>query len=137
MMMVDTVDWLPGLIGGGIIGLASALLLFANGKIAGISGIIGGLFDAKDKMWRGMFLTGLVVGGLVVVLQTPSNTMFSWQPDYFRIVLAASLVGIGTAVGSGCTSGHGVCGISRFSKRSIIATITFMTTGFLTLWIGG
>lgn len=137
MQVVDIVTWKDALLGGMLIGLASALLLFSNGKIAGISGIVGGLFDAKDKLWRGMFLLGLVAGGFVVVRLDPSNTMNVWEPSYLRISLAAVLVGVGTSLGSGCTSGHGVCGISRFSRRSIVATMTFMITGFLTLWIGG
>lgn len=137
MQIVDVITWKYALLGGILIGFASALLLLSNGKIAGISGIIGGLFDAKDKLWRGMFLLGVVIGGFVVVRLDPSNTMNAWEASYLRISLAAVLVGVGTSLGSGCTSGHGVCGLSRFSKRSIVATIIFMLTGFLSRWIGG
>lgn len=137
MQIIEVITWKEALLGGGLIGLASALLLLVNGKIAGISGIIGGLIQGSDRGWRFMFLAGLVAGGALISFYMPQNTMITWQPSYLRLAIAAIFVGIGTALGSGCTSGHGVCGISRFSSRSIVATLTFMATGFLTLWIGG
>ena len=138
MTIVENITWLEALLGGGLIGLASSFLLLANGKIAGISGIIGGFLGGKkgDSLWRLMFLLGLIVGGFIISLVFRENTIVAAAPSYTRAILAGLIVGIGTALGSGCTSGHGVCGISRFSKRSIVATVTFMITGFLTLWLG-
>lgn len=138
MQIIDVVTWKEALIGGAIIGLSSSFLLLANGKIAGISGILGGIFTSKknDRLWRIMFLAGLVIGGIIIYMLAPQNTLQASIPSNSRAVIAAVLVGIGTALGSGCTSGHGVCGISRFSMRSIVATLTFMATGFLTLYFG-
>jgi len=138
MAIVENVTWLEALLGGGLIGLASAFLLLANGKIAGISGIIGGFVASKksDVLWRLMFLLGLVIGGFIITMVFRDNTIIASAPTYPRAIVAGLIVGIGTALGSGCTSGHGVCGISRFSKRSIVATVTFILTGFVTLWLG-
>lgn len=138
MTIVENVTWMEALIGGGLIGLASAFLLLINGKIAGVSGIISGLLVSKknDRNWRVLFIAGLIIGGLIINLLMPQNTMHAFVPSYTRSALAGLLVGVGTVLGSGCTSGHGVCGISRFSKRSIVATTTFIATGFLTLWLG-
>tara|TARA_R110000868_G_scaffold373577_2_gene637778 strand:+ start:562 stop:981 length:420 start_codon:yes stop_codon:yes gene_type:complete len=138
MTIVDQITWLEALSGGALIGLASAFLLLANGKIAGISGIAGGVLKAKsaDRAWRLLFIIGLLLGGLLTVYYTPGNTILAEVPSLARSIIAAVFVGVGTALGSGCTSGHGVCGISRFSKRSIIATMTFMIFGFITVWLG-
>lgn len=138
MTIVENITWLEALVGGAFIGLASAFLLLSNGKIAGISGIVGGLFFTKkgDASWRLMFLIGLIVGGIAINLVLPQNTIATSTPSFARAALAGLIVGIGTSIGSGCTSGHGVCGVSRFSKRSIVATLTFMATGFLTMWLG-
>lgn len=138
MTIIDNVTWVEGLIGGGLIGLASAFFLLLNGQIAGISGIVSGLFsfNKNGKSWRALFVLGLILGGLIINLLIPQNTMQAFFPSHTRSAVAGLLVGVGTVVGNGCTSGHGVCGISRFSLRSIIATAIFMTTGFLTLWLG-
>ncbi|WP_303292629.1 YeeE/YedE family protein [Marinobacter sp. ST-43] len=128
----------PGaaLIGGLLIGLAAASFLLLNGRIAGISGILGGLLvpARRDILWRVAFLAGLV--------GTPSLwLLFSELPPiqvdagYPALILAGLLVGIGTRYGSGCTSGHGVCGLSRLSPRSLVATLSFMATGFLTVFV--
>ena len=125
----------PGaaLTGGLLIGLAAASFLLLNGRIAGISGILGGLLvpARRDILWRVAFLAGLV--------GTPSLwLLFSELPPiqidagYPALIVAGLLVGIGTRYGSGCTSGHGVCGLSRLSPRSLVATLSFMATGFLT-----
>lgn len=128
----------PGaaLTGGLLIGLAAASFLLLNGRIAGISGILGGLLvpARRDILWRVAFLAGLV--------GTPSLwLLFSELPPiqvdagYPTLILAGLLVGIGTRYGSGCTSGHGVCGLSRLSLRSLVATLSFMATGFITVFV--
>lgn len=136
-----TIDWthltpLSALAGGLLIGLAAAVFALFNGRIAGISGIIGGLFrpQSGDTAWRGAFLVGLLAAPWLF-------QMFAPLPDIRidagngTLILAGLLVGIGTRYGSGCTSGHGVCGISRLSPRSLVATASFMLTGFVTVFI--
>ncbi|SRR5713101_2888069 len=119
------------LLGGVIIGSAAALLLLFNGRICGISGIFGGLLSAKrdDTLWRFLFVAGLLAGGIVLRFFYPQA--FNIKIDYSAstIVLAGLLVGIGTRMGSGCTSGHGVCGIGRLSPRSLVASLIFMACG--------
>ena len=127
---------LEALIGGVFIGLASSLLLLFNGRIFGISGIVGGLLNPKqgDNLWRVLAIVGLLLGGLSAhfFLGTPLKVETEPTP---LLLLAGLAVGFGTRIGSGCTSGHGVCGISRFSQRSILATVTFMATGILTVFV--
>lgn len=122
------------LAGGALIGLAAAVLYLVNGRIAGISGMIHGLLTpaGSDKAWRGWFLAGLVVGGAVYVLSTPLP--FTPRSDFPvpLLALAGFLVGLGTRMGRGCTSGHGVCGLARLSPRSVAATATFLLTAILT-----
>ncbi len=123
------------LLGGVLIGLAAILLLFANGKVAGISGLLGAVVTPRGNAtaWRIAFLGGLVAGG--AAFQAAGWTVFaplagrSWG----AVIAAGLLVGIGTQIGSGCTSGHGVCGIARFSKRSIAATLIFIAVGAITV----
>jgi len=129
---------LSALAGGALIGLAASLLLALDGRVAGISGIVGGLLDreTKDKDWRGAFVGGLFVGGLAIAFVargaiTPSVP----APPVALTIVAGLLVGVGTQIGNGCTSGHGVCGISRLSKRSIVATMTFMAVALVTTFI--
>lgn len=137
-MMIDWVNFTPwtSLAGGLLIGLAAAMFLLFNGRIAGISGILGGLLQwpTGDLAWRIAFLLGLVGAPLVYGLFAPLPTV---QVDAGAITLVAAglLVGIGTRYGSGCTSGHGVCGLSRRSPRSLVATGAFMVAGFLTVFI--
>lgn len=126
---------LPALLGGLLIGLASALLLLTHGRIAGISGLYGQLFT-RDRAGRALaawFVLGLVGSGFFVGQLWPSAFAQAPARGLGLTVLAGLLVGFGTRLGSGCTSGHGVCGISRFSVRSIVATCTFMLTGGLTV----
>jgi len=122
--------------GGALIGAAAALLLLFNGLIAGISGILGGLFTAtaRDIPWRAAFIGGLILAPLIwrVMTDLPPIKIAAGYPT---IIIAGLLVGIGTRYGSGCTSGHGVCGISRFSPRSLVATATFMAAGFATVYV--
>ncbi len=125
------------LAGGVIIGAASGLLMAMNGRIAGISGILGGLVRPRsgETAWRAFFVAGLVAGGGAAYLAMPERFDPSAAPDLPWVVLAGLLVGLGTQLGGGCTSGHGVCGISRLSPRSIVATLTFMATGIATVFV--
>ena len=139
---------IASLLGGMLIGLSVSVMLLFNGKIAGISGIVGGILSPaqNDTKWRLLFLGGLLVGGMLVGSQTVSfsSADFFAAEDVFAIeierswlalILAGLLVGFGSRFGSGCTSGHGVCGISRLSPRSLVATITFISTGALVVYI--
>lgn len=123
--------------GGALIGLASVLLMALNGRVAGISGIAGGLLapGTPDRGWRAAFIAGLILAPLVYALfagELPEVTIPVGIP---MLIAGGVLVGLGTQLGSGCTSGHGVCGMSRLSPRSIAATITFMTAGFATVFV--
>ena len=125
------------LLGGLMIGLSAAMLLYINGKIAGISGILGGLVNAspKDVSWRLLFLGGLVAGGIVMVAINPAGFEVAVDRSTGAFILAGLLVGFGTRMGNGCTSGHGICGMSRLSVRSIAATLSFMGAGFVTVYL--
>ncbi len=124
-------------IGGILIGLSAAVMLLVDGKIAGISGILGGVLKPTkgDTSWRVCFLAGLLAGGLLLRLVLPSAFDFGIIRPYPLLVIAGLLVGFGTRLGSGCTSGHGVCGVSRLSPRSIVATGTFIFTGAATVYL--
>jgi uncharacterized protein len=126
-----------GLIGGLLIGLAAALLLLLNGRIGGVSGIVGGLLAPKspDAGWRAAFVAGLLLGALAYVLATGGMVLVTMQASLPVLVVAGLLVGFGTSLGSGCTSGHGVCGIARLSKRSIVATSVFFGVAMLTVFL--
>jgi len=126
---------LPALAGGLLIGLAASLLLLSHGKVAGISGIFAGLFDPKahDKAYRLAFVVGLVLVGLGARFVVPDMVPASTQ-GLGVIVVAGLVVGYGTRLGNGCTSGHGICGLSRGSVRSFVAVLTFMATGGLTVF---
>lgn len=137
-MTIDWSNFTPwiSLAGGLMIGLATALFLMFNGRIAGISGIVGGLLNPArgDVAWRIAFLTGLVISPLVFALAVPLPEV-QIEASYPVLLIAGLLVGIGTRYGSGCTSGHGICGLSRRSLRSVVATIAFMFAGFATVYI--
>jgi hypothetical protein len=135
--METTFTPLAGLIGGVLIGLASAGLLLADGKIAGISGILGRSFfpASGDLGWRLAFLVALPIGAWLATRATGDANGFAITGDVRLLVAGGFLVGIGTQIGNGCTSGHGVCGMSRGSKRSIVATLTFMATGAATVFL--
>jgi uncharacterized membrane protein YedE/YeeE len=124
------------LIGGSLIGLAAVILLLGNGRIAGIIGVIAGILKPSrgDYAWRLAFVIGLIAAPIAYQTVAPlpvSNIEASW----LSLATAGVLVGIGTRLGSGCTSGHGVCGIARLSVRSVVATLLFMGSGFLTVFI--
>ena len=124
------------LLGGILVGIAAACFLLLNGRIAGISGILGGLLaPAKgDIAWRLAFLLGLIGAPAVWVLGTELPPI-EIEAGYPALIIAGLLVGIGTRYGSGCTSGHGVCGLSRLSLRSLAATLSFMAAGFVTVYV--
>ncbi|MBL8644004.1 MAG: YeeE/YedE family protein [Rhodospirillaceae bacterium] len=129
---------IPALIGGALIGLAAVLLMLFNGRVAGISGITGQLLKwppAADWPWRLAFVAGLVAAPLAVVQRAPDMAELGFVAGLPVMALAGFLVGFGSSFGSGCTSGHGVCGIARLSKRSILATVVFMTAGLLTVFV--
>lgn len=136
---MPTMDgFLAPLLGGVAIGIAASLLLLTNGRIAGISGIVAGAFlpTSEGRPWRLSFLAGLLVAGLAALL---------WRPELLpartgslpAVAVAGLLVGAGTRLGSGCTSGHGVCGLARLSARSLAATATFIATGAVTVFLLG
>lgn len=130
-------DWINALLGGILIGISVSLMLYWNGRVTGISGIINGaLTPVKgDTLWRVLFIVGLFLGGLVMRQMNPNVFQNTITSEMWTIVVAGLLVGFGTILGSGCTSGHGVCGISRLSPRSLIATIVFMAAGIAAVFI--
>ena len=131
---MDAHPFLLAVLGGALIGISASMLLLLVGRIAGICGILGGLIEpvAGDVLWRALFIMGLLVGGVILAGISPEVFHVPTGRSIGTLGIAGLLVGFGTRLGSGCTSGHGVCGLSRFSKRSLIATCTFMATGFLT-----
>jgi uncharacterized protein len=136
LIMPTSFTPLHSFLGGVLIGLSASGILFLLGRMAGISGILGGLLSSKkgDRLWRAGFLGGLFVSGFLVQVFFPEAVPTHLITPYGVLVIAGLLVGFGTRLGSGCTSGHGVCGISRLSPRSIVATLTFMIVGFLTVY---
>ena len=132
-------DFTPysGFFGGVLIGVAALLLLLANGRIAGISGIVAGLLEPSfsDAAWRLMFIAGLWIGAIALILARGAPFAVALQASMPVMVVAGFLVGFGTRMGGGCTSGHGVCGIARGSKRSIVATIVFIATAMATVYV--
>ncbi len=130
--------WFLALLGGGLIGSGSALLLLTHGQIAGISGIAGGLVrrGTGDRAWRLAFLAGLVVAGIVAAAVVP-GAIGAPVRSLGAMAVAGLLVGFGARLGDGCTSGHGVCGLSRGSVRSLVAVGTFMVTGAITAIVAG
>ncbi len=136
-----TIDWASftpwtSLAGGLLIGLAASLLVLMNGRIAGISGVVGGLLRPRtgDTAWRAAFILGMLLApGLYAwIWRIPQSEITTSTP---LLVAAGLLVGIGTRFGSGCTSGHGVCGLARGSARSLVATLSFMLAGFITVFV--
>jgi uncharacterized membrane protein YedE/YeeE len=137
-MTIDWIHFTPGmsLLGGILIGISSALFILANGRIAGISGILGGLLSRKpgDIVWRIAFLLGLVAAPAAIFALTGPITA-TIEANTEVLVIAGLLVGIGTRYGAGCTSGHGVCGLSRLSPRSLVATLAFMGAGMAIVFV--
>ena len=136
-----TIDWAhftpyASLAGGVTIGVAAAMLVLFNGRLAGISGILGGMLGPQsgDRLWRAMFIGGLMLAPWAYALVSPFPPI-QIDAGWGAVVAAGLLVGIGTRFAAGCTSGHGVCGLSRLSPRSLAATMTFMATGFATVFV--
>ena len=125
--------WYNALIGGVFIGIATSLMLVFNGRVTGVSGILyNSIFGEKsESTWRAVFIMGLVFGGLIFDWDYPELQNAQLTTGTWALILAGILVGFGTQLGGGCTSGHGICGISRLSMRSILATITFILSGML------
>lgn len=125
------------LIGGLLIGLATSLMLMGLGRIAGISGIFSTFLSLpqKEDFWRYNFIAGIIFGGILMYFISPQFFNYEIKATPLRIISAGLLVGFGTRLGSGCTSGHGVCGLSRLAKRSLVATLTFMATGIIVVAI--
>ena len=130
---------IPGLIGGVLIGLSAVILMLGIGRVAGISGIVSNALinsDATDRSWRLAFMLGLPLGAiLVTALGLKDWSHVTFPATMATTAIAGLIVGVGTTLGSGCTSGHGICGLSRFSRRSIVATAIFMATGAATVFI--
>ncbi|MDB5795003.1 MAG: YeeE/YedE [Noviherbaspirillum sp.] len=137
-MTIDWANFTPwsSLAGGLLIGLATAMFLLLNGRIAGVSGILGGLLRParNDVAWRVAFILGLAVSPFVFSMAVPLPEV-RVDADIAMLIAAGLLVGIGTRYGSGCTSGHGVCGVSRASPRSMVATLSFVFAGFATVYL--
>lgn len=130
------VNWFAALIGGMLIGLSGTILLAFDGRIAGISGIVNGAIKFKpEENWRWLFIAGMLGGGLIYeyVFASEPTPVSSFAP--VAMIVGGFLVGVGTRMGNGCTSGHGVCGLGRLSFRSLVAVITFMITAIITVFI--
>lgn len=129
--------YIASLAGGGLIGASAALLLLLNGRIAGISGIAGGLLGrlSADTPWRVAFLAGLLLGPLLFLLVAGDWPAVRFDVSWPLLVVGGLLVGFGTRLGSGCTSGHGVCGLARLSPRSLAAVLTFMAAAIATVFL--
>jgi uncharacterized membrane protein YedE/YeeE len=128
-------EYASPLIGGILIGVSSSLLLLLKGRVFGVSGIVAGVLIPKpgDTAWRAAAVVGLLTAGIFLSFLLPESLVVTADGSMLQYVIAGLLVGYGTQLGSGCTSGHGVCGISRLSPRSILATLSFMTAGILTV----
>lgn len=125
-------------IGGALIGLSAIVLMSGLGRIAGISGVLGGIFKHSkmaDKYWRLAFIVGLVVMPIILIAIKPDLNVVEFKTRGWTLLLGGVIVGVGTQLGNGCTSGHGVCGNARLSERSIIATLVFMATGIATVFL--
>lgn len=137
-MSIDWSHFTPwtSLAGGALLGVSAALFILLNGRIAGISGIVGGLLAPRqgDIAWRAAFVLGMLIAPTVYLLAAPLPVP-TVEAGHGTLVLAGLLVGFGTRLGTGCTSGHGVCGLSRFSPRSLVATLSFMAAGFATVYL--
>jgi uncharacterized protein len=136
-MIIENFTPIASTLGGLMIGTSATLMLLFNGKIAGISGISKGLLSntGHERQWRALFILGLILGGALMIFLTPESTAKVIQAPPLQMALGGLIVGFGTAMGNGCTSGHGVCGLGRRSVRSLSSVITFMAAGFITMFI--
>ena len=135
MTIVNFTPW-SALAGGALLGLAAAGMWWLLGRLAGVSNILGTAINSRgdDFAWRAAFIAGLFLAGLAAFVLFPDNISFNLEAGYGQIIVAGALVGFGTQLGGGCTSGHGVCGVSRLSPRSIAATLLFMAAGMVTVY---
>jgi uncharacterized membrane protein YedE/YeeE len=133
--MMEHFTPIASLVGGALMGAGASLLLALNGRVAGVSGIVAGTLRPKagEFLWRLLFVLGLVGGGVLMAWLRPGSIQASPRGPAM-VAVAGLLVGFGSQLGGGCTSGHGICGLCRFSKRSLVATMTFMATGALTVF---
>lgn len=134
--MAFSIPW-ESLAGGILLGISATLMLLLNGKVAGISGILTGLMTPKSKdfAWRLLFAVGMISGGFIAALMLGGSAPVQFETSSAMLAVAGLLVGVGTRLGNGCTSGHGICGIGRLSKRSIIATCVFMAVAGVTVFV--
>jgi len=135
--MIDIINFTPysSLIGGLIIGVAVVLFFITTGRLAGISGIVSSTLEKNENKFSNLlFIIGLVLGPLVIIFFSKNDLVFKMTSSIPLIIVGGLLVGLGTKIGRGCTSGHGICGISRFSTRSILATIIFMIFAMITVF---
>ena len=136
------IDWanftlLNSLMGGILIGIAATIIFFINGRIMGISGILGNLITTEEtdqKFWRIIFILGVLIGPLIFILLF-KEIKSEMVANTTLLIISGFLVGLGTSLGNGCTSGHGICGLSRFSIRSIVATLVFVISGMITVYL--
>lgn len=129
-------SWIYGLIGGILIGISATILLAFNGRIAGISGMINGVLEFKpSETWRVWFLGGMLLGGIIYEYLLPLPETPRYPVTIIPMILGGFLVGFGTRMGNGCTSGHGVCGLGRLSVRSLTAVISFLASGMITVFV--
>ncbi|ELV8721525.1 YeeE/YedE family protein [Vibrio harveyi] len=126
------VPWMS-LLGGVMVGASAVVLMLFNGKTAGISGILNGAVENADRVWRIVFLIAMALGGVFAVYALGGYVSTEYSGSLGLVAVAGLLVGVGTRIGNGCTSGHGICGMGRFSIRSVVATCTFMATAMLTV----
>ncbi|WP_373421076.1 YeeE/YedE family protein [Vibrio campbellii] len=134
MVVMFEVPWVS-LLGGSIVGVSAVILMLFNGKTAGISGILNGAVENADRVWRIAFLIAMALGGVFAVYVLGGHVPTEYSGNLVLVVVAGLFVGVGTRIGNGCTSGHGICGMGRFSARSVVATCTFMATAMLTVLI--
>ncbi|CAM3037873.1 YeeE/YedE family protein [Vibrio rarus] len=134
--MEFTVPW-ASLLGGMLLGVSASVLLLCNGKTAGISGIVSGLMNnvAGDRSWRWLFVVGMVSGGVIGSQVFDAYVPTSYNSHLITLLIGGLLVGLGSKLGNGCTSGHGICGIGRLSMRSIVATVVFMCVAAITVFV--
>lgn len=138
-MQIDVAHFTPylSLVGGILIGLAALLLLILNGRVMGISGILGGLISPGmgpgDRIWRLVFIIGVILGPFLVIEATGEAIEIRPANSGFWLMASGLIIGLGTSIGSGCTSGHGICGMARLSIRSIVAVMIFMTSAIVTV----
>ena len=136
-VIMDNIELIKPIMGGILIGIASIGLMLFNGRITGIAGILKGIlqFPKNDLMWRVSFVAGMILTGVVVSFVMPGFAVVEIDRSLVAYGAAGLLIGIGTGIANGCTSGHGVCGVGRLSNRSVTVTMAFTTSGIITVWV--